>query len=138
MTTSNSDLDRGSAELSDWPPDVREAAVEFTGNLRMMATGSYLREQERELWDPPYPESAVDEAQDALIAMAEATLGGEDPLAAAQTGVQKIMDISDANGGLLLDSEELDELLEFIARLTETVGGDAAEVCERVRELVEE
>ncbi|AGE36608.1 hypothetical protein [Corynebacterium urealyticum] len=128
----------GDALLSDWPPDVREAATEFIENLRMMATGSYLRAEEREHWDPPYPESAVDEAQAELVTIGEAILGGADPQETSLAGVRKIIAISDANGGLLLDSEELDELLVFLSRLTATVGGEATVVCDAVRELVEE
>ena len=124
--------------LSDWPPDVFEAATEFIDNLRMMATGSYLRVEDRQHWDPPYPESAVDEAQAELVTIGESVLGGADPQDTSLAGVRKIIAISDANGGLLLDSEELDELLVFLSRLTETVGGDPAVVCDAVRELVEE
>lgn len=104
----------------------------------MMATGSYLRVEDRQHWDPPYPESAVDEAQAELVTIGESVLGGADPQDTSLAGVRKIIAISDANGGLLLDSEELDELLVFLSRLTETVGGDPAVVCDAVRELVEE
>lgn len=126
------------ALLSEWPPDVREAATEFIDNLRMMATGSYVRAEEREHWDPPYPESAVDEARAELVTIGESILGGADPQGTSLAGVRRIIAISDANGGLLLDSEELDELLVFLSRLTETVGGNPAVVCDAVRELVEE
>lgn len=128
----------GDALLSDWPPDVREATTEFIENLRMMATGSYLRAEERGHWDPPYPESAVNEAQAELVTIGESILGGADPQETSLAGARRIIAISDANGGLLLDSEELDELLVFLSRLTETVGGEPAVVCDAVRELVEE
>lgn len=128
----------GDALLSEWPPDVREAATEFIENLRMMATGSYLRVEEREHWDPPYPESAVDEARAKLVTIGESILGGAAPQETSLAGVRRIIAISDANGGLLLDSEELDELLVFLSRLTQTVGGEPVVVCDAVRELVEE
>lgn len=128
----------GDALLSDWPPDVREAATEFIENLRMMATGSYLRAEERGHWDPPYPESAVNEAQAELVTIGESILGGADPQETSLAGARRIIAISDANGGLLLDSEELDELLVLLSRLTETVGGEPTVVCDAVRELVEE
>lgn len=48
------------------------ALAEFTDNIRSMATGSYLREEDREFWEAPYPESVADQAdsivRDALAA----------------------------------------------------------------------
>ncbi|WP_282938628.1 hypothetical protein [Corynebacterium auriscanis] len=48
------------------------ALAEFTDNIRAMATGSYLRPEDREFWEAPYPESVADQAdsivRDALAA----------------------------------------------------------------------
>lgn len=43
--------------------NAQELAQEFIANLRAMATGSYLREEDKEFWETPYPESAVDRAE---------------------------------------------------------------------------
>lgn len=49
-----------------------KAREEFLDNLRQMATGSYLRDEDREFWEAPYPESAVDEAQHIIDGMLQA------------------------------------------------------------------
>lgn len=57
-----------------------QVAEEFLSNLRSMATGDYLNESDREFWEPPYPESAVDDARTLITdllnaAAATASLG---------------------------------------------------------------
>ena len=56
-------------QLSTATTDARE---EFIDNLRQMATGSYLRDKDREFWEAPYPESAVDEAEGIIDGMLQA------------------------------------------------------------------
>lgn len=76
-----------------------ELAEEILDNMRAIATGSYLREEERALWEPLFPESAVEDVARALedffrradthlgSAEAEAVIGllrAEDPEARRQ------------------------------------------------------
>ncbi|MBC2681555.1 hypothetical protein GSS87_03950 [Corynebacterium sp. 4HC-13] len=42
---------------------VNEARAAFVDNLHAMATGSYLRKEDREFWEAPYPETVVGEAR---------------------------------------------------------------------------
>lgn len=56
-------------QLSTATTSARE---EFLDNLRQMATGSYLRDEDREFWEAPYPESAVDDAQAIVDGMLQA------------------------------------------------------------------
>lgn len=42
---------------------VGEARAAFVDNLHAMATGSYLRKEDREFWEAPYPEAVVGEAR---------------------------------------------------------------------------
>ena len=52
---------------------ITQARDSFIENLHSMATGSYLREEDKEFWEAPYPESVVDEARviiDSLISSA--------------------------------------------------------------------
>lgn len=51
---------------------AKELAQEFISNLRAMATGSYLREEDKEFWDAPYPESAVDRVDKIVQSMLRA------------------------------------------------------------------
>lgn len=41
---------------------------EFLGNLASMATGDYLRDDEREFWEPPFPATAIDDITACLMA----------------------------------------------------------------------
>lgn len=50
--------------------DAREA---FVDNLHAMATGSYLREEDKEFWEAPYPESVVNEARVIVDSLVDAT-----------------------------------------------------------------
>ena len=65
-------------QLSTATADARD---EFLDNLRQMATGSYLRDEDREFWEAPYPESAVDEAQqivDGMLQAAQTVAAGDE------------------------------------------------------------
>lgn len=55
------------AELS-----TSEARDAFLDNLESMATGSYLREEDREFWEPPYPVSVVDAARETVDSLVNA------------------------------------------------------------------
>lgn len=59
------------------------AAREFLDNLTAMATGSYLRDEDKEFWEPPYPAAVVDEAQKIVHSLVSAgrAIGQKDPAA---------------------------------------------------------
>lgn len=52
-----------------------DALAEFTENIRSMATGSYLREEDREFWEAPYPESVADQADTIVRDVLAAAVG---------------------------------------------------------------
>lgn len=51
------------------------ALADFTDNIRSMATGSYLREEDREFWEAPYPVAIVDEADSIVRNLLAAAAG---------------------------------------------------------------
>ncbi|HIW96582.1 MAG TPA: hypothetical protein H9867_08920 [Candidatus Corynebacterium gallistercoris] len=57
---------------------AEERVAEFIETLRGMATGSYLAEEEKEFWEAPYPDQAVDEAQQLVTGMLHAAYAVRD------------------------------------------------------------
>lgn len=71
--------------------EITQARDNFLDNLHSMATGSYLREEDKEFWEAPYPESVVSEARlilDDLISDANnaSAVAPHDFQQAAETG----------------------------------------------------
>lgn len=52
---------------------ITEARDNFIDNLQSMATGSYLRDEDKEFWEAPYPEYVVGEAREILDSLIDAT-----------------------------------------------------------------
>lgn len=114
---------------ANWLKDVRRARDNYRDNLLMMATGSYLRDTEWTNWDPPYPESAVSDAiavVDQMIneCVAFNSLAPEADevsssafMTAIESGIQSLIRVSDNNGGLLVDTEEIEDLLSILDAL---------------------
>lgn len=81
---------------------IEQARDTFLDNLHSMATGSYLREEDKEFWEAPYPESVVNEARVILDSLIDATtdvstVNPEDLRAAAQSaGVTEASDEEEA------------------------------------------
>lgn len=72
---------------------INHARDSFLENLHAMATGSYLRDEDKEFWDAPYPESVVEQVRaiiDSLI-LATSNISKVNPAdlkaAAASSGI---------------------------------------------------
>lgn len=82
---------------------------EFVADLRTFATGAYLRDSERELWDPPFEAHAAEEVGGVLEGLAD----GLDHLGTSASSKQIAARITDAITELLkINSAHLDAILE--------------------------
>ena len=52
-----------------------DALVDFTDNIHSMATGSYLRDEDRDFWEAPYPVAVVDSADSIVRNLLAAAAG---------------------------------------------------------------
>ena len=102
-------------QLSTATADARN---EFLDNLRQMATGSYLRDEDREFWEAPYPESAVDEAQqivDGMLQAAQTVAAGDEA---------ELKELSARHEDALLEDEEIKDLLALVEKLAVDLDAD--------------
>lgn len=90
---------------------------EFLSDLTIFATGSYLRPDERELWEPPFPESAVAEVRQ-ILEQFSVGLDNADSAAEAEATALSCVDalvaLNAAYIDALFDDEEYSELAEII------------------------
>ena len=99
--------------------NAHELAQEFIANLRAMATGSYLREEDKEFWEAPYPESAVDRAEQLLQGMLRAAAA---PDAHSADGVAlRVPDVDDAGEDAEPAAEPTPQTLAVIGAIEPSV-----------------
>lgn len=121
--------------------DATDAARhEFTDNLSSMATGSYLREEDLEFWEAPFPESAVDEAAEILqklVSGVRADPSGEVVLQVISAHAA-LRALSDRHGGAVYEDEEVSDFRTLVTVLCEEVGADANLVLEDLDRIIEQ
>lgn len=145
---------------------ITQARDSFIENLHSMATGSYLREEDKEFWEAPYPESVVDEARviiDSLISSAAKVPAanaantpsvnasadeaeGEDDAPSPQTvavisaitkEVNALLSLSAAHEDAVLEDEEISDLNEILRAVSEKAGAEPRVVVNHVSEMIE-
>ena len=108
----------------------------FLDTLTAMATGSYLRPEEREFWEAPYPPAVTAEAAEILR-----RLSGEvrqDPTEislAVISAYGALTALSDRYGGAVFEDEEVEDFRGVVAALAEENGEDATTVLEDLDRL---
>jgi hypothetical protein len=105
------------------------AVTEMVENITAMATGSYLRDEDRALWDPPYPASAADRVAAVLRHMVDEVR--ETPDAASLSAVSAHGALSSLSAELedaLFDDEEQADFRRVVVALASEVGQDPEEV----------
>jgi hypothetical protein len=104
----------------------------LVADLRMFATGSYLKPEDRENWEPLFDEAVADQVGDALreaaasidqAAALDVDKREESAEAAIETCLRRIGEIEHAQGGSIFD-DELDEILAIINSATKAAGLD--------------
>ncbi|MBB3115239.1 hypothetical protein [Corynebacterium bovis] len=128
--------------------EVTDAACDtFRDNLEAMATGSYLRPDDLELWEPPYPPSVVADAdaavRDLVSAGRTAVEQGTGTITldlcdAVATAVARLRGISDAHGGAVLEEEEIADVTAVLAALSDETGADGEVVLTHAETLLDE
>lgn len=92
---------------------------EFVTDLKIFATGSYLRPEERELWEAPFAESAVAEVRQILDQFAQ-TLDSSDSESAAEAATLSCVDaltaLNSAHFDAIFDEDEYAELAAILNR----------------------
>ncbi|MEL4164232.1 hypothetical protein MTQ16_04990, partial [Corynebacterium bovis] len=129
-------------------PDPRTAAEAtdaacdtFRDNLEAMATGSYLRPDDLELWEPPYPPSVVTDADAAVRDLVTTARTAADQGTGTITldlcaAVARLRGISDAHGGAVLEEEEIADVTAVLAALSDETGADAEVVLTHAQTLL--
>lgn len=116
------------------------ARQEFIGNLRSMATGSYLREEDREFWEAPFPESVVDESAEILhrlVAGVRADPTGEVVLQVISAH-DALRALSDRHAGAVYEDEEVEDFRALVTVLCEEVGADSHKVLDDLDSIIEQ
>lgn len=127
-------------DSADFATATDDARRDFVENLSAMATGSYLRDEDREFWEPPYPESVVSEAAEILqrlVAGVRADPTGEVVLQ-VMAAHDALRALSDRHDGAVYEEEEFADFRTLITLLCEEVGADATLVLDDLDRVTEE
>lgn len=112
---------------------TKDSIDQLIADLRIFATGEYLRPEEREFWEPLFDVSVVDELETALrtavanvdraAVEAEGDVGKRNDLTAAATSdcLAEISRIEHAQGGSIFD-EELEQIVSILNKAASTIG----------------
>ncbi|MDN6438015.1 MAG: hypothetical protein L0K27_00935 [Corynebacterium nuruki] len=117
------------------PGAADRAAAEMVENITAMATGSYLRDEDRALWDPPYPPEVADEVAAVLRRMvaevrdAAGAAGVPDAATLAVLAAHgALTTVSEAHGDAVFEEEEQADFRRVVVALAAEVGADAEEI----------
>ena len=112
---------------------TKDSIDQLIADLRIFATGEYLRPEEREFWEPLFDVSVVDELETALrtavanvdraAVEAAGDVGKRNELAAAANSdcLSEISRIEHAQGGSIFD-EELEQIVSILNEAASTIG----------------
>lgn len=115
----------------------------LAADLRMFATGSYLKPEEREHWEPLFDKAVADDVAEALREAAagidqaaDLAVRKREPRAeeAVTDCLRRIAEIERAEGGSIFD-EELEEILAIVNQALAAVGLDAVASADTYAEL---
>lgn len=117
-----------------------DARREFIDNLTAMATGSYLREEDREFWEAPFPESAVAEASEILHRLVSGVRSEPDGEIVLQvmSAHNALKALSDRHGGAVYEDEEYEDFRDFVTVLCKEAGADGSQVLADLERVTEE
>lgn len=114
------------------PGAADRAAAEMVENITAMATGSYLRDEDRALWDPPYPPEVADEVAAVLrrmVAEVRDAAGVPDAATLAVLAAHgALTTVSEAHGDAVFEEEEQADFRRVVVALAAEVGADAEEI----------
>lgn len=109
---------------AQFQPDVDE----FIGDLTTFATGSYLNEDDKELWDEPFDPAVLPELKHLIEMFLDALeLIGDDPEAEQLLKVvgpfyENLDEFNEKNAGAVLEPEEKADLESLVFRAAAATG----------------
>lgn len=113
--------------------------ADFLDTLTGLATGSYLREEEREHWDPPYPPEVVGAAEEIFHQLtAEIQREPAEISLAVISAYNAFSTLNERHGRALIEKEEEDDLRAIIAALAEESDHNAATVLADLDHIIDQ
>ncbi|GAB3695623.1 hypothetical protein [Corynebacterium nasicanis] len=109
--------------------DFQKNVDEFIADLTEFATGSYLKEEEKDFWDQPFDPAALPELKKILENLLD-TLDllsdppAEDLVKVVQAAVDELESFNDRHNGAILEPEETAELNTLIHEASAATGAD--------------
>lgn len=119
-------MERNSARLQ-----CQEAVASFIADLEIFATGSYLADSEKELWDQPFDPAAIPHVEAALqnfldavdaLARLHPALPADEVQELAVTTIDELESINAQFAWAVLEPEEYTELNELFSGAFRAVG----------------
>ncbi|AGP30768.1 hypothetical protein [Corynebacterium terpenotabidum] len=103
-----------------------ELTAEFLETLTALATGSYLRPEEQEFWEPPYPPEVTADAAEILRRLtAEVRQDPTEISLAVIAAFGALTALSDRHGGAVFEDDEEEDFRTLVSALAEEYGQDA-------------
>lgn len=110
--------------------DFQPTIDEFISNLESFATGSYLKEDEKEFWEAPFDAAALPELRtiveklfDDLDALPDDP-DGPTLVAVINRSIEELGTFNRKNADAILEPEEKEELTELIYNASAATGAD--------------
>lgn len=114
----------GTSIRAQFQPDVEE----FISDMRMFATGSYLNDEDKELWDEPFDPAVLPELKSILETFLDALdLLGDDPDGPQLVSVVRplyanLEDVNHQHADAVLEPEEKSEIMALVFRAAAASG----------------
>ena len=114
----------GTSIRAQFQPDVEE----FINDMRMFATGSYLNEEDKELWDEPFDPAVLPELKSILEMFLDALdLLGDDPDGTQLVSVVRpfyanLEDFNQQHADAVLEPEEKAEIKTLVFQAAAATG----------------
>lgn len=109
---------------------LQDDVDEFISDLKTFATGSYLREEDKELWDEPFDPAVLPELKEKIEAFLDALeLLGDDPDGQRLSQVvgpfyASLEEFNAAHADAVLEPEEKADLESLVFRAAAATGAD--------------
>ena len=108
----------GTSIRAQFQPDVEE----FISDMRMFATGSYLNDEDKELWDEPFDPAVLPELKSILETFLDALdLLGDDPDGSQLVSVVRPL-YANQHADAVLEPEEKSEIMALVFRAAAASG----------------
>lgn len=110
--------------------DFQSTVDEFIADLTSFATGSYLKEDEKEFWDQPFDPAVLPQLRSLLEGFLDNLdnvpddPGGETIAAVAAPFVESLEAFNAAHAGAVIEPEEKEDLAAFMRDAAAATGAD--------------